>query len=70
MHLASASNGSGLCYGIHFLENVKARAPLQAAACVAHGVRVVVTKIIETGRLVEVVTAWLVHHLLLLADSG
>jgi hypothetical protein len=32
--------------------------------CVAHGVRVVVTKIIETGRLVVVVTARLVGLLL------
>ena len=53
------------CRIVLFLwHNVKARAPLPAAACVAHGVRVVVTKIIETGRLVVVVTALFVGFLL------
>ena len=42
MHLVSASNDRGLCFGIHFLENVKAHAPLPAGGCVDHGVEVVI----------------------------
>lgn len=54
-----------------FFSEGKARAPLPAMACVAHGIRVVVNKkIIETGLLVVVVTARLVLPLLLVADSG
>lgn len=43
----------------------RARAPLPAAAHVDHGVEVVDSKIIETGRLVGVVTTRLVVLLLL-----
>ena len=43
MHLVSASNGSGLCDGIHFLENVKEHAPSLARASVGRGVKIGIT---------------------------
>ena len=69
MHLASASNGSGLCYGIHFLEDDERVHLYQRRRASLTGFGLWLRKIIEADRLVVVVTAWLVHPLLLVAVS-